>query len=117
MPTLLGGGPKRELIREFASSPRAAGELLDVLGEGLGGQLEAFDHCQVGKELVGEIVHGHPRAQRESRGLDRLAPLRRENLGAEQAAAPGFGDQLDEASRVDVDKRSRHVSRWNPPGS
>mgnify|MGYP002663037712 CR=1 FL=1 len=42
-----------------AGSRRAAGELGDVGGEGLRGELEAFGHGQVGAPEVGDLAGGH----------------------------------------------------------
>ncbi len=73
-----------------------------ILGEGLGGQLQAFDHGQVGEELVGKLLHRHAVANGECCRLDEFAGLGGHRLDAEQASGASFGDQLDEAARVEV---------------
>ncbi len=73
-----------------------------ILGEGLGGQLQAFDHGQVGEELVGQLLHRHAVANGERGRLDEFACLGGHRLDAEQAPALRLGDQLDEAARVEV---------------
>lgn len=74
--TPLGGGCKGTGFRgSHASSPRTAGQLLDVPGEGLGRELQALDHGQVGEQLLGELIDRHAVVDGECGGLDQFARL------------------------------------------
>jgi hypothetical protein len=85
----------------------AAGELCDVAAERLGGELQALGHRQVRRPGRGELVDGHGGFDREDCGLDDLAGGVGDDAGAEQAAAAGLGDELEQPARVAVDERPR----------
>jgi hypothetical protein len=60
-----------------------ARQLLHILGEGLRADLQPFDHGQVREQLLGKILYGDARADRQHRGLDQLTGFRRDGLHAQ----------------------------------
>ena len=61
-------------------SARAARQLLHVLGEGLGTELQSLDHGEIREQLIGEILNGHALVQGEHGGLDDLPALGGQHL-------------------------------------
>lgn len=90
-------------------SPRAAGQLLHVLGEGLCAKLEPFHHGKVGEQLSRQVCHGHAVADRQRGGLDDLAGIGGQHLRAQQSSGIFVGYQFDEATGVEVGERPGHV--------
>ncbi len=101
--------PCRRSSHTSLSSPGAAGKLLHILVEGLRRELQPFDHRQVGEQLVGQFLHRHPVANRQCGRLDQFARFRGHCLHADQSSAAFFNHQFDEAARVEVGERARHV--------
>lgn len=87
----------------------AAGQLFDILGEGLRRELQPLDHRQVGEQLVGQFLHRHAVANGENSRLDQFAGFRGDDLHADEPSATFLDDQLDKAACVEVGKRTRHV--------
>ena len=56
--------------------PGAAGQLRYVLAEGLRCELQAFDHRQVGEQLVGEFLYRHAVMNRQCRRLYQFTGFR-----------------------------------------
>ncbi len=67
-------------------SPRAAGQLFDVLGKGLGTELEPLDHSQVRKKLISDVLYRHPGTQGHDRRLNELAGFAGHGLGPRAGA-------------------------------
>ena len=79
--------PTREPLswtESFAiSSSRAAGELGDVSGEGLCGELQAFGHRQVRVPGVGQVGHSEAELDRVHTRLDDLTRALGQDMYAE----------------------------------
>src|SRR5258708_6416403 len=93
----------------FMPSAGAAGKLFHVLAEGLRAQLDAFHHGEVREQLSGKIGDGHSGPQCKRYRLDDLTRLGGKDLSADQPPGALLGDELDEASCVEVRERARHV--------
>src|SRR5258706_2876231 len=77
----------RRQARIFLLLPCAAGKLLHVPCEGLSCELQAFDHREVRKQLVGQFLCCHLRPDGERRRLNEFACFRRHRLHADQPTA------------------------------
>src|SRR5690625_2718627 len=86
-----------------------AGEFGDVGSEGLGGELEAFGHGQVGAPEVGDLVGGHVGLEDVDTGGGEVAGVLGQGGDADDAAGVGVGDHLDEPAGVAVDDRAWDV--------
>jgi len=82
---------------------------LYVLGERLGAKLESFDHGQVGEQLLRQFLNGHPRPDRQHGCLNQFAGMWRHRLYTDQPATARLRDQFDEAARIEIGQRARHV--------
>lgn len=69
----------------------AAGQLFDILGEGLRRELQPLDHRQVGEQLVSQFLYGHAVTDREHRRLDQLARFRGHCLYPNESSATFLG--------------------------
>src|SRR5690625_1118543 len=94
---------RRWSVLAGAGSCGAAGELADVGGKGLGGELEAFGHGQVWAPDVGDLVGGHGGLEDVDAGGGEVTGVLGEGGDAEDAAGVGVGDDLDEPAGVPVD--------------
>jgi hypothetical protein len=72
---VLSLGVQRSAARNPRPLPRAAGKLIHISGESLGGEFEPFDHGEVWEKLIRKVMDGHLRSNGQSRCLNEFPGL------------------------------------------
>lgn len=78
----------------------AAGQLGDILGEGLSRQLQSFDRREVGEDCLRELLDREPALDRERRRLNTVAAFGPQDVRTEQLPGAGVRNEFDEATRI-----------------
>ena len=78
---------------------------MNVSGERLRAQLEAFHHCQVGEELIRDFINRPPPLDRHCGALNHFPSLRGENLHPDDLSGRFFRHDFDKAPCIEIDQR------------
>src|SRR5258708_8995967 len=100
------------LFRTAFSEPAAsgaAGELCDILGEGLRCKLQPFDRGKIGEDRLSEFLDRQTAFDRKHRRLNAIGALGRQDVRTKKLSAVCLGDQLDEAAGVTRGQRAGNV--------
>jgi len=86
MPTWMHGSWSSGTARQFC----------DLLVERERSELQALHRGQIGEYRVRDLLHRESATDRHDCGLDAVGPFRGKDMGAEQSAATGLCDELDD---------------------